>query len=331
MEAIEIVAHRVVLNDFMDQSGDLACIESASDDPEIVRVTTVPSVYTDVEGRGFIERQRNRRVEHIGWSMAIRDAATLRAVGQIGLWAPELAKGRVEIGYWVAPEQRRRGYAAAALDAVVAWAFAHLDVARVTLSIAPENIASVATARSAGFVREALLHDWEFIEGEPHDLVIFGRFRDSLDRSAPGGTVRRFRHGDRHSVVALWRTVGLVRPQNDPDRDIDRKLASVDNGFFVATERDGDIVGTVMAGYDGHRGWINCLAVAPQARRAGIGRFLMNTAVQHLASLGCPKVNLQVRAGNVEAIEFYESFGCSVDPVISLGLRLSSDGFVPDR
>ena len=88
---------------------------------------------------------------------------------------------------------------------------------------------------------------------------------------------------------------------------------------------DGKIIGSVMAGYDGHRGWVNYLAVAPHARRAGVGRSLMAEAEQVLEALGCPKVNLQIRATNLAAVRFYEALGYSADDVISLGRRLEHD------
>lgn len=177
MDAIEIVTARIVLNDFVDRLGDLACIESASSDPSIVQVTTVPATWSESAGREFIERQRSRRVDGSGWSLAIRETDTGRAVGQIGLWTPELAKGRAEIGYWIAPDERGQGFASGALDALAGWAFDNLDLGRLTLSIDPANAASIATATSAGFEREALLRNWQYIEGTPHDLLVFGRFR----------------------------------------------------------------------------------------------------------------------------------------------------------
>ena len=165
VDAIEITTRRVVLDDFVDQPGDLACVESASRDLEIVQVTTIPAEWSEAAGRAFVERQRSRRVDGIGWSLAVREPANRRAVGQIGLWIPELAKGRVEIGYWVAPSDRGHGHAAAALDALATWAFEHLDIARITLSIEPTNAGSIATARRAGFVDEALLRNWQYIDG----------------------------------------------------------------------------------------------------------------------------------------------------------------------
>lgn len=136
--------------------------------------------------------------------------------------------------------------------------------------------------------------------------------------------VRPFARDDEQSVIELWSVCGLLRPWNDPLKDIERKLAVRPDWFLVATLHE-SIVGSVMAGYEGHRGWINFLAVAPAHRRRGIGRMLMEEAERRLLAEGCPKVNLQVRTGNVEAIAFYEALGYAPDDVVSLGKRLIED------
>ena len=137
-------------------------------------------------------------------------------------------------------------------------------------------------------------------------------------------TVRAFAESDRSAVVELWRRVDLTRPWNDPDRDIDRKLAVDADGFLVADD-DGRIVATVMAGYDGHRGWINYLAVDPDGQGSGLGVRMMSAAERLLADRGCPKVNLQVRTGNGPAVGFYEAIGYERDDVVSYGRRLVDD------
>jgi ribosomal protein S18 acetylase RimI-like enzyme len=140
--------------------------------------------------------------------------------------------------------------------------------------------------------------------------------------------IRRFASADEDALVALWEAAGLTRPWNDPRKDIARKLRVQPEGFLVAVADD-EIVGSVMAGYDGHRGWVNYLAVATDARRAGVGRALMAEAERVLAGLGCPKVNLQIRATNAAAIGFYEALGYTADDVVSLGRRLEHDAPPP--
>ncbi len=133
--------------------------------------------------------------------------------------------------------------------------------------------------------------------------------------------IRAFQESDVDAVIALWRACDVARPWNDPVRDIERKLAMADDLLLVGTV-DGRVVGTVMAGYEGHRGWINYLAVDPNERAAGHGRALMAAAERRLRELGCPKINLQVRGTNPDAIAFYERIGFTIDAVISLGKRL---------
>jgi ribosomal protein S18 acetylase RimI-like enzyme len=138
----------------------------------------------------------------------------------------------------------------------------------------------------------------------------------------PEVQVRPFQEPDRAEVVRLWTDCGLVRPQNDPDRDIDLKQNFQPDLFLVGTT-GGRIAATVMAGYDGHRGWINYLAVAPDLRRQGWGRLIVAEAGRRLQDLGCPKINLQVRRSNSEAVEFYRKIGFIEDDVLSLGRRLA--------
>ena len=137
-------------------------------------------------------------------------------------------------------------------------------------------------------------------------------------------TIRGYQSSDRDAVIQLWKDCNLVVPWNDPDADIDRKL-KVHPDLFLVGIRSDRLVGTVMAGYEGHRGWINYLAVSPDCGRKGIGRRLMEEAETRLRALGCPKINLQVRTSNTGVIEFYRRIGFSIDDVVSLGKRLVSD------
>jgi ribosomal protein S18 acetylase RimI-like enzyme len=136
--------------------------------------------------------------------------------------------------------------------------------------------------------------------------------------------IRPFEPGDTAAVVQLWTDCGLVVPWNDPYRDIRRKL-KVQREMFLVGCSDGQIIATVMAGYDGHRGWINYLAVDPRHRRSGLGTRMMEEAEARLRAAGCPKINLQVRASNAAVIEFYRAIGFKMDDVVSLGKRLVPD------
>jgi ribosomal protein S18 acetylase RimI-like enzyme len=138
--------------------------------------------------------------------------------------------------------------------------------------------------------------------------------------------IRVFDERDRDAVIALWRDVfpeyaDASRPQRDPALSIANKLRVQPELFFVLVV-DGGVVGTVMAGYDGHRGWVYSLAVLPLYRGRGFGRALMLHAEEALALLGCPKVNLQILAFKTELRGFYERLGYRMDEVVSLGKRL---------
>jgi len=138
--------------------------------------------------------------------------------------------------------------------------------------------------------------------------------------------IRRVEAADTDAIVTLWREIfpeydDPSRPQRDPRANIARKLAFGD-GLFWLMEEDGRIVGTAMAGYDGHRGWIYSIGVAPASRRHGRGRTLLAHVEDALRTLGCPKVNLQVLAANEAAQRFWRAVGYRTDAVVGMGKRL---------
>jgi ribosomal protein S18 acetylase RimI-like enzyme len=136
--------------------------------------------------------------------------------------------------------------------------------------------------------------------------------------------IRVFRPEDESAVLALWERCGLIRLWNDPRKDIARKLA-VQPELFLVGLADHTIVATAMAGYEGHRGWVNYLAVAPERQRQGLGRSMMREVERLLHSAGCPKINLQIRDTNAEAMAFYSALGYKRDEVVSMGKRLETD------
>jgi len=138
--------------------------------------------------------------------------------------------------------------------------------------------------------------------------------------------IRPVAASDIDAIVALWREVfpeynDPTRPQRDPRTNIVRKLAFGDGLFWLA-EDAGQVVGTVMAGYDGHRGWLYSLGVHPSRREHGIGRLLLSHAEIALKKLGCPKVNVQVLQTNEGSQAFWQAAGYTADPVTSYGRRL---------
>jgi ribosomal protein S18 acetylase RimI-like enzyme len=115
-----------------------------------------------------------------------------------------------------------------------------------------------------------------------------------------------------------------VRSWNDPHKDIQRKL-TVQPELFLVGALDAYVIATVMAGFDGHRGWVNYLAVAEKYRRRGLGRMLMQRVEQQLKDMGCPKLNMQVRSSNEAVLATYERLGYAKDQAVSLGKRLIPD------
>lgn len=137
--------------------------------------------------------------------------------------------------------------------------------------------------------------------------------------------IRSFEDADEDAVAALWREVFPDDPPwNEPSLLMEQKRAVQRELFFVAMI-NGALAGTAMGGYDGHRGWVYAVAVRPDLRRRGIGARLMSSLESALAEMGCPKVNLQVRAGNEAVVAFYRRLGYKVEERVSLGKLLHGD------
>jgi len=137
--------------------------------------------------------------------------------------------------------------------------------------------------------------------------------------------IRSYQDSDQAAVIALWHACELTRPWNDPVKDVARKL-TVQPELLLIGEANGTLIGTAMAGYDGHRGWLYYLAIAPEHRRRGHARALVAAACDRLRALGCPKVELMVRESNTRSRDFYGSVGFAREPVDVLSLRLIADG-----
>jgi ribosomal protein S18 acetylase RimI-like enzyme len=126
---------------------------------------------------------------------------------------------------------------------------------------------------------------------------------------------------DAATVIGLWRATGLTRPWNDPDSDFAKAIAHPLACVLIA-EHERAALGTIMAGYDGHRGWLYYLSVAPDAQRRGLGRALVQAAEAWLAEQGCPKVMLMVRSDNAAVAAFYQGLGYDTQAVTTFGRRL---------
>lgn len=136
--------------------------------------------------------------------------------------------------------------------------------------------------------------------------------------------IRPYQTGDEAAVIDLWRRCDLIYPQNDPVKDIQRKIEVRPDLFLVGVENS-EVVATVMAGYEGHRGVVNYVAIAPEYQHKGYGKQIMDAAEELLRRSGCVKINLNVRSGNEQVITFYEKLGYAVDAVVCMGKRLEYD------
>jgi ribosomal protein S18 acetylase RimI-like enzyme len=133
--------------------------------------------------------------------------------------------------------------------------------------------------------------------------------------------IRNYNNNDKDQVIGLWDSCGLIVHDNDPEKDIDLKLKFQPELFFVALSDD-NIIGTVMVGYDGHRGWLNYLGVHPLYRNNGYGRSIVEFSIQKLKDLNCPKLNLQIRNNNTRVTGFYQKLGFKNHEVTGMQLKL---------
>ena len=134
--------------------------------------------------------------------------------------------------------------------------------------------------------------------------------------------IRQIKPSDKQNLALFWKKIFPAEPaHNEPSVVIEEKLA-LDERIFLA-ESEGRIVGSCMAGYDGHRGWLYSVAVDPGQRRQGTGTALVLHAIRELAAVGCGKVNLQIRSDNAEVAAFYESLGFTVEERVSMGMRIN--------
>ncbi|RKR06821.1 ribosomal protein S18 acetylase RimI-like enzyme [Kushneria sinocarnis] len=136
--------------------------------------------------------------------------------------------------------------------------------------------------------------------------------------------LRPYRNGDEEAVISLWQQCALTRPWNDPHRDIARKCAEDPTLFLVGTI-DEQLMASAMAGYDGHRGWLHYLAVAPEWQGRGYGRELIVAVERLLIERGCPRLMMMVRPGQPRLLEYYRELGYDAGDFTTLGKRLIAD------
>ena len=136
--------------------------------------------------------------------------------------------------------------------------------------------------------------------------------------------IRPFQEGDEEALVSLWNMCKLTVPWNNPYKDIARKL-KVQAELFLVGYLEDKLIASVMGGYDGHRGWINYLAVHPDFQARGYGKQLMDNVETRLRKFGCPKINLQIRDANNKVLSYYQKLGFVEEKRISMGKRLEDD------
>lgn len=173
----------VVLREF--SAADVAMVRELSTDPYVPLIGSLPGQASPQQAQDWVDRQLGRLAEGAGFSFAIAEADTGRAVGGIGLWLGSLDQGRATAGYSVAPSARGRGVAAAALTALTTFAWSIPALHRIELYIEPWNVGSVKTAERAGYEREGLLRSHQVIGGRRRDMLLYTVIRDSPPASPP--------------------------------------------------------------------------------------------------------------------------------------------------
>ena len=136
--------------------------------------------------------------------------------------------------------------------------------------------------------------------------------------------IRPFKEVDEEALVTLWKICKLTVTWNDPYKDISRKL-KVQAELFLVGYFEEKLIASVMAGYDGHRGWIYYFAVHPDFQSRGYGKQLMDNVENKLRELGCPKINLQIREGNDNVLSYYQKLGFVEEKRTNMGKRLEDD------
>ena len=137
-------------------------------------------------------------------------------------------------------------------------------------------------------------------------------------------SIRPYQKNDEYEVVKLWKVCKLTVAWNNPHKDISRKMKEHPELFLVGII-ESSIYASIMGGYDGHRGWINYLAVHPRYQNLGFGKLMIENVESKLKKMGCPKINLHIRNSNKKMITFYEKHGYIEEQAISMGKRLEKD------
>lgn len=244
--------------------------------------------------------------------IGVRDNNALAGIGAV-----KFMEGYAEIKrMYISETHRRKGIAGIILRALEHLALSRdLPVARLETGI--HQAAAISFYREAGFMETHPFGDYK----EDPLSVFMKKKLPSLEEAL---SISTYTDQYKNRVIDLWNRCGLTVPWNDPQKDIQRKLDDSPDLFYLAL-LDDQVIGSCMAGYDGHRGWFYYLGVAPEFRKKGVAGQLVKHGEKLLGQLGCPKINLMVRKSNTGVIQFYKTAGYGDDPVLVLSKRLESD------
>lgn len=295
--------------------GDVPALLAVFCDVEAMRY--YPAAFDEARMQAWVDwNMRSYEARGYGlWAMILR--ATGEVIGDCGLVSQQVdGVQEVEVGYHVRRDQWGQGLATEAALACVHYGFTTIGCRRLVSLINPLNVPSRRVAEKIGMKLQ------REVEWKNKPTCIY-----QIENQQPMATTITLFNSQSHrdQVIALWNAVfGYESAHNEPSLVIDTKLAADDGLFFVAII-DNQVIGTIMAGYDGHRGWIYSVAVHPERRKQGIGSQLVAHAERALTERGCMKINLQIVAGNESVAAFYASLGYAVEQRVSMGKRIHAN------
>ncbi|MEY3990080.1 MAG: hypothetical protein RI985_1161 [Chloroflexota bacterium] len=243
--------------------------------------------------------------------------------GKVGIGNNDDGATHAEVGmfWYVLPEWRAQGIATAAAILLRDYACTQLDLRRIIATTEYDNVASQAVMRRIGMELRKNPSD------TPAWLQIVGVYEPArtIEHFDDGTYLRPIYLDDLPEMLALWRAAQLQISPTDSEDGLRRHLALSGNLTWALCTADGRIIGTLLGSDDGRRGWINHLAVHPDAQGKGYGQRLITAVTTRLAAQGCEKVNLLVRQSNQQVVSFYEKIGFAVDNNIFMAKWLDRD------
>lgn len=243
--------------------------------------------------------------------------------GKVGIGSNDDGATQAEVGmFWhVLPEWRNQGIATAAATLLRDYACTQLGLRRIIATTDYDNLASQAVMRHIGMELRKNPSD------TPAWLQIVGVYEPArtIEHFDDGTYLRPIYLDDLPEMLALWRAAQLQISPTDSEHGLRRHLALSGNLAWALCDVDGRIIGTLLGSDDGRRGWINHLAIHPDAQGKGYGHRLIQAVTMRLKAQGCEKVNLLVRQSNQQVVPFYQKIGFAVDDNIFMAKWLDRD------